>query len=237
MGRGDSRGRYAVALGALFACRSSAFALNPSLDVSQYAHTSWHIRDGFPKGHVQTIAQSPDGYLWQDTEYGLVRFDGVRHLDWRPPAGPQLPSNHVRHLLVTRDDAVWISTINGLANWKEDRLTPYRDLAGMDDVLLEDRAGSVWVGGRQFGGNGAGKLCEIRSGHVDCFGENEGAGFEFVSLYYPRRFIMRVRDNGKGIDPQVIETGGRAGTEIELAIPAATAYRKVTLPPVPKVAS
>jgi hypothetical protein len=46
-----------------------------------------------------------------------------------------------------------------------------------------------------------------------------------------------VRDNGKGIDPQVIETGGRAGTEIELAIPAATACPKVTLPPVPKVAS
>jgi len=34
-----------------------AFALNPALDVSQYAHTSWKIRDGFTKGSITSIAQ------------------------------------------------------------------------------------------------------------------------------------------------------------------------------------
>src|SRR5262249_44842096 len=41
-----------------------AFALNPTLDVSQYAHTTWKIRDGFTRGTIQAIAQTPDGYLW-----------------------------------------------------------------------------------------------------------------------------------------------------------------------------
>src|SRR5215475_14898341 len=48
----------------LLTCCHSVFALNPALDINQYAHTSWKIRDGFTKGTILTIAQTPDGYLW-----------------------------------------------------------------------------------------------------------------------------------------------------------------------------
>jgi hypothetical protein len=34
----------------LLACCPCAFALDPSLDVSQYAHTAWKVREGFTKG-------------------------------------------------------------------------------------------------------------------------------------------------------------------------------------------
>ena len=61
----------------LLASHSSALALNPSLDVSQYAHTAWTIRDGFSLGAVFAMAQTPDGYLWLGSEFGLFRFDGV----------------------------------------------------------------------------------------------------------------------------------------------------------------
>ena len=71
-------------------------------------------------------------------------------------------------------------------------------------------------------------------------------------LYEPRQFRLRVRDDGRGIDPAILESGGRsdhwglqgmrerarkidahlelwsrpgAGTEVELKVPAATAYR------------
>jgi ligand-binding sensor domain-containing protein len=72
-----------------------AFALDPSLDVSQYAHTAWKIRDGFAKDQINAIAQTPDGYLWLGTGFGLLRFDGVRAAPWQPPNGEQLPSNFV----------------------------------------------------------------------------------------------------------------------------------------------
>ena len=62
----------------LLAVSPSAFALNPALDVSQYAHTPWRISDGFAKGYIYAIAQTPDGYLWLGTEFGVLRFDGVR---------------------------------------------------------------------------------------------------------------------------------------------------------------
>src|SRR5215467_5637012 len=98
----------------LMAMCPCAFALNPALDVSQYAHTSWKIRDGFPKGQVVSVTQTPDGYLWLGTEFGLVRFDGVRNVPWQPPPDPLLSSN-VYSLLAARDGTLWIGTAKGLA--------------------------------------------------------------------------------------------------------------------------
>src|SRR5262249_18871803 len=96
-------------------------ALNPALDVSQYAHTAWKIRDGFMKGQILAIAQPPDGYLWRGTEFGLYRFDGVRAIPWQPPAGQQLPGDRIHSLQVSRDGTLWIGTIKGLAGWKGGR--------------------------------------------------------------------------------------------------------------------
>jgi hypothetical protein len=48
----------------LLVCRADAFALNSSLDVSQYAHTAWKTAQGFSEGLIRSIAQTPDGYLW-----------------------------------------------------------------------------------------------------------------------------------------------------------------------------
>src|SRR6185369_17644188 len=92
------RGPHAISFALICACVllawcPEAFALNPQLDVSQYAHTSWKIRDGFPKGEITSIVQTPDGYLWLGTESGLFRFDGVRNVLWRPPGNQELPSN------------------------------------------------------------------------------------------------------------------------------------------------
>ena len=71
-------------------------------------------------------------------------------------------------------------------------------------------------------------------------------------IYDSREFRLRIRDDGRGIDPAILETGGRAdhwglqgmrerahriggkldlwsrpgsGTEVELTVPASTAYR------------
>src|SRR5919205_3465803 len=89
-----------VFAGVLLAWCPETFALNPKLDVSQYAHTSWNMRDGFPKGMISAIAQTPDGYLWLGTESGLFRFDGIKNSLWRPPANQELPSNFIFSLLV-----------------------------------------------------------------------------------------------------------------------------------------
>src|SRR5215469_11281000 len=129
-GRGRAVALALVLSGMLLACCPCAAALDPSLDVSQYAHTAWKIRDGFTKGRITSIAQTPDGYLWLGTELGLLRFDGIRAVPWQPPAGEQLPSTFIYPLLLGRDGTLWIGTLKGLASWKDGKLTRYTELAG-----------------------------------------------------------------------------------------------------------
>jgi ligand-binding sensor domain-containing protein len=145
-----------VGLAVMLGCCTCAFALDPSLDISQYAHTAWRVRDGFAKGFIYAIAQTPDGYLWLGTEFGLLRFDGVRAVAWTPPNG-QLPSNNIPTLLVTHDGTFWIGTTKGLASWKDGKLTGYSEVNGSRiSALLEDSTGTVWVATdepRIFAGN------------------------------------------------------------------------------------
>jgi signal transduction histidine kinase/ligand-binding sensor domain-containing protein len=139
------RTQWIVRLAVMLGCCTCALALDHSLDISQYAHTAWRVRDGFAKGFIYAIVQTPDGYLWLGTEFGLLRFDGVRAVAWTPPKG-QLPSNNIPTLLVTQDGTFWIGTTKGLASWKDGKLTTYSELNGSRiSALLEDRMGTVWV--------------------------------------------------------------------------------------------
>ncbi|HVI10300.1 MAG TPA: two-component regulator propeller domain-containing protein [Candidatus Binatia bacterium] len=157
------------------------FALDPSLDISQYAHTAWKIRDGFAKGPATSIAQTQDGYLWLGTPFGLVRFDGVRAVPWQPPAGTQLPSDSITSLFVAKDGTLWIGTRKGLASWKYG-LTTYPELAGEAITgVLEDREGNLWVGAMAT--PHPGRLCSIRAGSIQCQGADGTFGIGVFCLH------------------------------------------------------
>jgi ligand-binding sensor domain-containing protein/signal transduction histidine kinase len=185
-GRPHGPGRGAVAsvtvlAGMLLAWSPCALALNPALDVSQYAHTAWKVREGFSKGLITAIVQTPDGYLWLGTEFGLLRFDGVRNVPWQPPSNQQLPSAYISRLLVARDGTLWIGTYKGLASWKGAKLTQYAELSGQFiSALFEDGDGTVWAAGMR--GPGA-RLCTIQKGGVQCSGEDGSFGQAVLGLY------------------------------------------------------
>ena len=69
------------------------------------------------------MAQTPDGYLWLGSEFGLYRFDGVRTMQWQRSAGQSLPAAPYS-LLVTRDGTLWIGTFAGLLTLREGKLIP-----------------------------------------------------------------------------------------------------------------
>ena len=174
-------GTASVALGFLLAWCPSAFALDPSREINQYAHTAWKTRDGFFNGAVQAIGQTSDGYLWLGTEFGLHRFDGFRSVPWQPPTGEQLPSSNITKLLTARDGTLWIGTREGLASWKDGKLVQYPELANKQvGSLLEDHEGTLWAGGL---GSPHGRLCEIRSGRIRCHGESGSLGSGVLALY------------------------------------------------------
>ena len=160
----------------LLAGHLSAFIVETSLDISQYAHTTCRVRDGFAKGTISSIAQTPDGYLWLGTDFGLLRFDGVRAVPWQPPPGERLPSNSVFNLLAARDGTLWIATSKGLASWKDGKLTTYPELLGQTirAPVVEDQEGTIWVGGLAL--PPPGKLCAIQKGTVQCYGDDGAFG-------------------------------------------------------------
>jgi PAS domain S-box-containing protein len=176
-----------VALSLLLLC-PSALALDPSLDVSQYAHTVWRVRDGFARGIIWAFAQTPDGYLWLGTEFGLYRFDGVRAVPWHPPTGQDLPSHIIYSLMVAHDGVLWIGTINGVASWKDGKLTRYPKIDGQVIwALREDREGTIWSGGGLGSETGPATLCAIGTSGVRCYGNDGSLGRGMVDSVYEDR--------------------------------------------------
>ena len=161
----------------------SAFALDPSLDINQYAHKAWAIREGFSKGVINSIAQTPDGYLWLGTEFGLLRFDGIQAVPWSPPGPQVLPGSFVNALFAARDGTLWIGTHTGLASWNGAKVTRYPEFEGKNVwAILEDRGGELWVGAQ----GAPGWLCSIRGGRTQCYGKDGSFGFGVLSLYEDR---------------------------------------------------
>ena len=68
----------------------------------------WHLGRGYATSvsqlqrsrvmGVKPDRTTPDEYLWLATEFGLLRFDGVRAVAWEPPRGQSLPSKNIRKL-------------------------------------------------------------------------------------------------------------------------------------------
>jgi len=77
-------------------------ALDPALDISQYARITWRARNGFSVGSIFAMAQTPDGYLWLGSEFVLFRFDGIHST---PGNHPQV-STSPAHLTVCSSRAM-----------------------------------------------------------------------------------------------------------------------------------
>jgi len=91
-----------------------------------------------------------------------------------------------------------------------------------------------------------------REAIINALTHSDGRNVEVEIIYDSSEFRLRIRDDGRGIDPDVLEKGGRSGhwglqgmreradrigaklnlwsrpgsgSEVELTVPAATAYR------------
>jgi len=187
MTRPKSQNKPALALIALstfivLLCSPPVVALDPSLDLSQYAHTTWTSNNGFLNGAVYAIAQTADGYLWLGTQSGLFRFDGVRTTPLPLAPGQQLRTTEVGALLAARDGTLWIGALDGLASWKNDQLSEHPAFRGRRvNAILQDRDGTIWAG-TALGGP-TGKLCAIRGNTTTCYGDDGSLGDAVFSLY------------------------------------------------------
>ena len=152
----------------------SVRAIDPDRRITQYAHAAWRVQDGFFTGTPWSIVQTPDGYLWLGTDGGgLLRFDGVRFVPWKPDGNQGLPSSAVLGLRTATDGSLWIGTRAGLSRLKNQALTNYSTGVLGVASILEDRQGTIWFG-QAVPAEGSGPLCRVLEAGIRCLGIADG---------------------------------------------------------------
>ena len=172
----------ALCLFVLLVC-SPARALDPSHRLTQYAHTAWRVQDGTFTDSPIAITQTVDGYIWIGTAAGLVRFDGARFVNWKPPAGQSLPTSAVNMLFASRDGTLWIGTTKGLCRAKGSDFFCFSPGSSGITGILEDESGTVWLD-RYSIRDGAGPLCRVNGQELQCFGKADGIPVEYGTNLY-----------------------------------------------------
>ena len=134
----------------LFAACGRAHALDPSLQLSQYVLDNWQIPQGLPQSSAQTIARTPDGYLWIGTQEGLARFDGVRFTVFNSENEAGIPDKQIYVLFVDHTGRLWIGTRSGIAVLDKGHFRPYKGNPALAHAyvhaIVEGRSGRIWVG-------------------------------------------------------------------------------------------
>ena len=69
---------------------------------------TWNTENGLPQNTVNSIVQTPDGYLWLATFDGLARFDGSRFKIFKKSNTPALPMNRIASLFGDSAGRLWI---------------------------------------------------------------------------------------------------------------------------------
>ena len=120
--------------------------------IHQFAHKTWDAQDGAPT-EIRLLAQTGDGYLWLGTASGLVRFDGVQFVPFRPRGIDTTPAGGVRALQEGRDGTLWVVWETGAVSHLVDgRLTTYGVKDGLAPAYqLAESSRGVVVAGTEAG--------------------------------------------------------------------------------------
>jgi signal transduction histidine kinase/streptogramin lyase len=134
--------RFKYLLAVCLACRI-AFGLDPGKALTQYAHRVWQQEQGLPQPTIYSVLQSHDGYLWLGTQGRLVRFDGVRFLEFAGSFG----NDPIQVLFEDRQNNLWVgSGGSGLQRFSEGVFT---SVAGLPDgnvnCITAGSDGSLWI--------------------------------------------------------------------------------------------
>ena len=172
---------------------STVYALDPNKHLTQYIHTAWRTQDGSLPAGMYHIAQTSDGFLWfLSLPADIYRFDGVRFLPWRLPAGVAIDRS--MNIFADHAGGLWVLGPGDIVRLKGAAVSSHFQLeGGMFQSVTEAPDGSLWV----LGGNSDAPLCHVTDS-VKCFGKADGI---------PISEIQSVLADGNG----GFWLGGRAG--------------------------
>lgn len=179
----------------------------------------WTVEDGLPNQIVTALAQTPDGYIWCASFFGLTRFDGVKFKVFDNITVPGMDGIFIMQLWVDGDGALWVKGLNGaLGKFDGTRLIRLREKdgfpAGGAAKASIDDSGKLWFRGRKtdsfYRVMGGGKVAEvlfkgISAGQVDTFHVDESGQAAWAIMGKSRELVrLSIKEN-----PEVIEFSSR----------------------------
>ncbi|HWD92497.1 MAG TPA: two-component regulator propeller domain-containing protein [Verrucomicrobiae bacterium] len=164
----------------------------------QYASRTWHIDEGLPDNLVQSIAQTPDGYLWVGTRGGLARFDGVDFTSYDSKNTPALKNSSITALCADRQGALWIGTDGGgLVCLRDGAFSNFNTTNGLAGshvrVIFESTDGSLWIGTTEG-------MSQFKDGRFRTYTEADGLLSDAVNYIYEDRDGNLWIATGKGLN-------------------------------------
>jgi len=142
--------RIVAPIGLLAAVQLSLPALDPKLELDEYAVERYTTANGLPQSSVLVMTQTRDGYLWLGTYEGIARFDGQAFTVFDKSNTPEMESNSIKALAEDREGWLWIGTTSGLLRYSRGSFERFDERLGLQThfilCLFQDRAGTLWIG-------------------------------------------------------------------------------------------
>jgi len=144
------RSRLAALAALVLACVAGSAGAYEQKRLENYAREVWTTRDGLPHNQVNSIAQTPEGYLWFATWEGVVRYNGQEFRSFGRNNVPALEDSGIRAVTVGPGGALVVATSRGgVSILRGEEWTTYTTKNGLaqDETFaaMEDRAGRIWV--------------------------------------------------------------------------------------------
>ena len=115
--------------------------------LAQLQHSTWTPRDGAPSD-ANTIAETPDGYLWIGATSGLYRFDGEHFEPVTVLGGVSILNQAVVRLAADPKGGLWVGFGSGGAGFYKDgvytRFGPDQGVKSMSQIVF-DADGTTWM--------------------------------------------------------------------------------------------
>ncbi|GAB2502064.1 two-component regulator propeller domain-containing protein [Arenimonas alkanexedens] len=142
--------RATCLLAGLFALLSLPVLASDQKALDAYAREVWTTRDGLPHNQVNSIAQTPEGYLWFATWEGVVRYNGQEFRSFGRNNVPALLDSGIRAVSVGPTGNLVVATSRGgVSVLRGEEWTTYTTAEGLTQdetfAAIEDRAGRIWV--------------------------------------------------------------------------------------------
>jgi diguanylate cyclase (GGDEF)-like protein len=130
----------------LAAILSSSKTLAEPAPLSDYFVEHWSDQQGLPHNSVNSIRQTPDGYLWFATWEGVVRFNGREFSRFGSDTVETLNDSGIRALSVTAEgDLLAAGSRGAFSRYSNHQWLPMPHLDARINYVLQDRKANIWL--------------------------------------------------------------------------------------------